>query len=90
MNFLRQIEKIDEIIEAKKEEEYQKTLFDTTMLSGGLGFSGMYSVNGQPFHIMGSNGLYTVNGESVSIMGSGGLQTIITNGETFNITGGGF
>ena len=71
MNFLRQIEEIDKIVDAKKEEEYRKTLFDSTAASAGLGFSGSYIVNGQPVNIIGGNGSYIVNGEPLNIIGGG-------------------
>lgn len=72
MNFLQQIQEIDKIVDARKEEEYRKTLFDTaSATSAGLGFAGSYIVNGQPFNVTGENGSYNVNGEPFSIIGGG-------------------
>lgn len=72
MNFLRQIEEIDKIVDVKKEEEYRKTLFDSAAAtSAGVGFSGSYIVNGQPVNIIGGNGSYVINGEPLNIIGGG-------------------
>lgn len=69
MNFLRQIEEIDQLVDTKKEEEYRKTLFDSSASSAGLGFAASYMINGQPFSIIGSDGNYLVNGQPLTITG---------------------
>ena len=72
MNFIEHIHEMDQTIEKRREEEYRKTMFDSSSsASAGLGFAGSMIVNGQPFSVIGDHGSYIINGDSFNIIGGG-------------------